>query len=167
MSEDAWGEMVIPGVYMIKRQRVFTEISGDSDDKAYTNPELLHHDLKELEKLVQKLKESNCEIAAYLSDPNREREDEGRRLASLSGEACDEDEEFRAAIAENEQIIREKEKEIKRLQALISLQHCGANLYEAPKNPDSHAVAPVSGISNEEDPEVIEEEIESPIHIDL
>lgn len=158
MSNDNWGEMVIPGVFMIQRNKIVpTEPSLTKEANPYTNPELIHGEIKELEALVRKLKESNTEIMNYLADQSRDRGTDERRLVDVDGQACDEDEEFRAAMIENEHIIREKEVEIKRLEKLIELQHCGKSLHDNP-------ILNHNGNDQTDQPE---EEIESPIHIDL
>eukprot|EP00796_Vickermania_ingenoplastis_P001914 gene1914-1159_t len=157
MSNDNWGEMVMPGVFMIRGNIVSNDpLSRTTESTAYSHPELIHHDIKQLEAIVTKLKESNLEIASYLSDSTREKgQNDDRRLASTSGEVCDSDEEFREAMKENEHVIREKENEIKRLHELIQVQHCGTDLHQNQKVE-----------SKREEPEE-EEEIESPIHIDM
>lgn len=156
MSDGEWGKMVLPGVYMIQRGSLLTHQLEGNKENYLPHPDLIHHDIKELESLVSKLKNSSKEIEDYLSDLHREKT-EGQKMVTVNDDMCDEDEEFREALMENKRIIEEKEGELQRLHNLIDFQACGKSLHE--KNSRNFC----GGEQNLPDPE----EIESPIRIDL
>lgn len=170
-----WGEMMMPGVYMIRRHVGITEPGVDAGaNDPLLRPDTVHNDIKEVEKLIKKLKESNEEITKYLEEEMSKGVSSGdsknttsseRHLATVDGEVCDELEEFRAAMAENEQIISRKEEELTYLRKLLDLQRCGKALHEEEKRGEEGVAA--DGGVGAGDHAVEEEEIESPIHIDL
>lgn len=156
MSNEEWGKMVMPGVYMIPRGPLLSSEVVESDEYYLSHPDLIHHDIQELEGLVAKLRSSNQEIEDYLSDLNREKS-EGPRMLSVDERACDDDDMFLEAIVENKRIIGEKEIELRRLRNLIVLQSCGKKLNEEKCCSITEAAVVYSK----------SEEIESPIHFKL
>lgn len=142
MSE--WGEMVQPGIYMLQRSNL-SDSKNPSEHGDDLN--LLHHRIKEMQSIVTKLKESNVEIQQFM-DQN----DAGRgNIVSQQG-VCDEHEELRSAILENDRIIYEKEQQLERLQSQVERQHCGRAVLEQQE--------PQLDVSDSP-------EIESAVHIDL
>lgn len=156
MRDVEWGKMVMPGVYMIQRGTLIGDKLHGTQENYLSQPDLIHHDIKELDILISKLKNSNKEIENYLVDPNRQKK-KTQEIITVDGEICDEDEIFRQALLENKRIIQEKEREVERLRSLINLQGCGKTLHEE-KFENASSVQRGST-----DPK----EIESPIFIDL
>ncbi|CAC9500772.1 conserved hypothetical protein [Leishmania infantum JPCM5] len=134
-SNDDWGDMVLPGVYMIQRSTGSGMTSGTVPPDKAVNLELIHLEIEETEEYIELLQRSNNEIAAYLKDQRESRfaEEEGgvgTSMIELSDgglEEEDDDAVFREALEENALVIARKKKELEQLRALISEQRCGCS----------------------------------------
>lgn len=133
-STEDWGDMVLPGVYMIQRTPNANTLSTIVQSDGTLNLELLHLEIDEVEKHIEMLRKSNVEIAAYLKDKREnavEEDNDGGGMSSMvahsSGETETEDDDavFREALEENVLVIAKKEHELALLKELIKGQRCG------------------------------------------
>ncbi|KAG5476002.1 hypothetical protein CUR178_03717 [Leishmania enriettii] len=132
-GNDDWGDMVLPGVYMIRRCSGTGTTGGMVQSGKTANLELVHLEIDEMEKHIELLQKSNREIAAYLKEKQESRsaQEEGEGSGSMValsdggvGEEGD-DEAFREAMEENILVVARKKKELEHLRALIGGQRCG------------------------------------------
>ncbi|CAG9576848.1 conserved hypothetical protein [Leishmania major strain Friedlin] len=134
-SNHDWGDMVLPGVYMIHRSTGSRMTSGTVPPDRAVNLELVHLEIEETEDYIELLQKSNNEIAAYLKEQRESRsaEEEGGVAASMielsdgGVEEEDDDAVFREALEENGLVIARKKRELEQLRALISGQRCGCS----------------------------------------
>ncbi|KAG5475469.1 hypothetical protein LSCM1_03589 [Leishmania martiniquensis] len=134
-GDDEWGDMVLPGVYMIRRCSSTGVTSGAVQPDKMVNLELLHLEIEDMERHIELLQKSNREIVAYLKEKGESRsaQEEGGGSGSLiefsNGGLAEEDEDevFLEAMEENTLVIERKKKELESLRMLIGGQRCGCS----------------------------------------
>lgn len=152
-SDGGWGDMIIPGVYMIQRTPKANILSTIVQPDGTLNLELLHLEIDELQRHIELLRKSNVEIAAYLKEKreNGEEDEEGGgmsttvALSSGATEEEDDDAVFLEALEENVLVITNKERELEQLRELIKGQRCGcggAHSHQHGAEPDQAAPSP-------------------------
>ncbi|GET89889.1 hypothetical protein, conserved [Leishmania tarentolae] len=152
-DNDDWGDMVLPGVYMIQRSICSGTITGPVTPEKMVNLELVHLEINETEKYIELLQKSNNEIAAYLKErrESRSAEEEGGGAASMMElsdggvEEEDDDVVFREALEENALVIARKKRELEQLRTLISGQRCGCLCAHT----QHYDPQPIAGLRNE------------------
>lgn len=141
-ANEEWGDMVIPGVYMIQRAPTTSSLSTVIQTDGSINLELLHLEIDELEKHIELLRKSNIEIAAYLREKreNGEEDEEGGGMSSMAAcasgavEMEDDDAVFREALEENVLVIAKKEMDLAQLRELVKGQRCGCGSAHSHQN---------------------------------
>lgn len=143
-----WGDMVLPGVYMIRRGVHTSRLQQILSSDGHLNLELVHLEVEELTRDIERLTRSNEEIVYYLSHKEEYKggdtsEDASQdcsmaaMLATSAGETVEEDDDevFRDAIQENESVIKRKEAELALLYKLIANQKCGCHAHKSADPP--------------------------------
>jgi hypothetical protein len=135
-TDDCWGEEVMRGVRILRRGSVnpyvrFAQTAQDAasqsaPSKTEVNFTKVYEDIQQIETLISSLKYSNEYMERYLA--NREGPDKPSAgvAASEGGALVDqgEDEPVFEAIQENRLLIREKERELEGLLALVQMHRC-------------------------------------------
>lgn len=130
-----WGDMVLPGVYMIQRTAKSALTTETVQADGTVNLELVHLEIEEAEKHIELLDKSNREIALYLKE-KREGSCDGEgdagvtSMAALADGGVEEEEDdavFREALEENVLVIARKKREVELLRALLGGQRCGCS----------------------------------------
>ncbi|CAJ1029359.1 hypothetical protein Q4I30_005178 [Leishmania utingensis] len=149
-NED-WGDMVLPGVYMIQRSTGAGMTSGTVRPDKTVNLELVHLQIDETKKYVELLEKSNKDIATYLKEQRESRSTEeggggAGSMIALSGDMEEEDNDsvFREALEENELVIARKKRELEQLRALIGGQRCGCSCTHTQHHDPQSITAPSS-----------------------
>ncbi|RHW74038.1 uncharacterized protein TEOVI_000682700 [Trypanosoma equiperdum] len=125
-GSDGWGEMVLPGVFMLRRSAALPrKLIGPVSDG--DKMEIIAYKIEEIEKYIQKLKESNANINEFLNDEGR---NSGTRHQTLSSNdistlnADGDDRVLLEALAENAALISSKTRELEELKALLQNNCC-------------------------------------------
>ncbi|KEG10405.1 hypothetical protein DQ04_03751080 [Trypanosoma grayi] len=168
-TEDDWGEMVLPGVFMLRRKTAPLEKRIVGLSAGSTQFEILLHEIEVIETHIDKLKKSNAEIREYLKEAECRKEN--LAISCTSGgdisvcEPENDDGVFEDAIAENEALISCKEKELAELSRLIQSNRCACSYNsgkitdaEIPVTDDTGRTDTVENVMEEEEDEEEEEE---------
>lgn len=151
-----WGDMVMPGVHMIRRTMTVSQTQKILNPDGKLNLQLIHLKMEELARDIKRLTKSNVEIVYYLShkdeykDSGADDDDGGDcSMAAMMAttndkiEEEDDDEIFIEALQENESVIKGKEAELELLGALIDSQKCGCSAHRVaaiPAVPNLHTI---------------------------
>ncbi|ORC87136.1 uncharacterized protein TM35_000231070 [Trypanosoma theileri] len=159
-----WGEMVLPGVYMLRRTTA-VEKKLVGADAGNVQIEIILHDIEVMQNHINKLKETNDEIREYIK--NKGSLGISERPPSPSGhdvEVCDPTDNitvFKDALVENEIIISSKERELEELKRLIQPNRCACHYHsDEVKDVECPSSGDVRDVNTREEEEEEEEEKE-------
>nr|CCC89544.1 conserved hypothetical protein [Trypanosoma congolense IL3000] len=122
---DGWGEMVLPGVFMLRGK---TSTSRLADYDPYSGEvDIILHRIEQLEKYIEKINQSNALIGEYLREENCGTTDtqsvlSGMEVGTLDGD--NDDSVFLEALAENNAILSMKMRELNELKSMVQSSHC-------------------------------------------
>ncbi|EAN91645.1 hypothetical protein C3747_88g195 [Trypanosoma cruzi] len=140
-----WGEMVLPGVYMLRGSTTSSRGRTFDLDASKLQLELILNEIEVMERHVKKLKESNSEIKEYLKN-HGDSIMESTNTISTSGAVAavidteDINDVLAEALVENETIISRKEMELNELKQLIQSNRCACSYHSIKENNEGHSV---------------------------
>ncbi|KAH9588981.1 hypothetical protein LSM04_008499 [Trypanosoma melophagium] len=161
-SRNDWGEMVLPGVYMLHRKTAL-EKKLVGPNAGNVQIEVILHEIEVMQNHINKLKQSNDEIREYIKKKESLRISE--KIPSPTGddrEVCDSTDNitvFMDALLENEIVISSKERELEELKRLIHPNRCACRYHsDEVKRVECSATDVVRDVNTHEEEEEEKEE---------
>ncbi|RNE98775.1 uncharacterized protein Tco025E_09167 [Trypanosoma conorhini] len=148
-SRNDWGEMVLPGVYMLRGCTAPSQGRLVGVDASRPQLEFILEAIEVMERHTSKLKESNEEIRRYLRNPDSVMESTNALSTSTSEVAVCEAEDVNsilaAALQENEALISRKERELNELKQLVQNNRCACSYHSTQETNVNHLVPADAG----------------------
>lgn len=112
-SKSEWGDEVMPGVFMNRSRSseatLLAALSDGQHDQQHF--QRIHEDIDETYRLIGRLRHSNEYMIQYLEEDGKEEDPAEKEVV-------------REAIKENEVLVKEKEKELRMMMALVANHRC-------------------------------------------
>ncbi|PWU99544.1 hypothetical protein C4B63_9g200 [Trypanosoma cruzi] len=133
-GKNEWGEMVLPGVYMLRGSTTSSRGRTFDLDASKLQLELILNEIEVMERHMKKLKESNNEIKEYLKNRGDSIMESTNTISTSGAVAAVSDTEdindvLAEALVENETIISRKEMELNELKQLIQSNRCACSYH--------------------------------------
>ncbi|CCW70455.1 unnamed protein product [Phytomonas sp. Hart1] len=146
-KEDEWGDMIMPGVYMISRSNktISSSLQLSSNTDGVSDFEYLHNDIEKMQFDITQLVDSNKEIQSYLNNIGSDKD-----ISSYSEDepkfTCHEDDIniFINALKENDLIIKRKQRELIHLKEILNGLRCGCAHHDSSMQQRSHSAESVT-----------------------
>ncbi|EKF26596.1 hypothetical protein MOQ_009705 [Trypanosoma cruzi marinkellei] len=144
-GENDWGEMVLPGVYMLRGSTASSRGKIFGLDASKPQLELILNEIDVMERHVKKLKESNGEIKEYLKNRGDSIMESTNTIPTSGAVIAVSDTEdindvLAEALVENEAIISRKERELNELRQLIQSNRCACSYHSIRESNEGNSV---------------------------